>query len=211
MERQTGQYVVMSALFVLVVVLVGYLYVANRDLNQGLRGDVTSVIGQNGYAPIPQVGYSPTDLPASRPPLKKEDIGNLEVVTYLYGFKEAVILNSLPLRDVATMDHVVRWVPDPSNKVAVEIADVNALRTYFFAPEQDVDLKFKVEKRDDAGNYIHIADYIIKVFSPESMEADVNDDGRFTFQDLIPLMQKWNTYGERAMLLLTVIMSRYES
>ncbi|MDF2379505.1 MAG: hypothetical protein P1V18_04785 [Candidatus Gracilibacteria bacterium] len=205
MDRKTGQFAVMGAVLMLVVILVWNMY--QMDLN--LQTNVTGGGNPVGYAPN-ATGYNSGQIPSSKQPANQQLIGGVYIHTFVYGFKETVVLNALPLPVVTSNTDEVRWIPDTGNFTQVTLSDPNAVVTYFFAPETEGNLKFKVERKDN-GQFVHIADFIYKIQSPLTQQADSNSDGIFDFTDLLYLIQNWNTLGNQATQMLAIVLSEYET
>lgn len=203
MERKTGQFVVMGAVLALVLVLVWNIYQMDINLQTSVTGPIA------GYAPN-TTGYSSGQIPSSKAPASMMKEGSIDVHTFVYGFNEAVVLNALPLPTITSNTDEVRWVPDTANTQQITLADSEATITYFFAPDVETDLSFKLEKRE-AGQFVHIATFIYRIQSPLTQQADVNSDGRFTFDDLLNLIQNWNDLGNQATQMLAIVLSNYES
>lgn len=198
MTRKTGQILALLGIIVLVVVSLWY----QMSMETSLKG---SVLDQAGL-----YGYDKYDL-TENPPDKRTVVAGVLHLHYRVPFGDLVIMDALQVpQSVPSVDIPVLWEPDFTNTVEVQVEDETAPRTAFIAPREATTIGFmlKLTRRGESGR--SVARYVFEVVDPAVLRADVNNDGRFTFEDLLNFLQTFDPNDPNYTRVLSVILSEYE-
>lgn len=152
---------------------------------------------------------APPPLPAAGPYQSSSLVDGIQEFRYLVVFQTQVILDALLLtQDVPSLTTKIIWVADEKNAFTPVLQDPTAARTFFVAPEQEGTVQYFLEIEKD-GAKKRLATYQFTIVSPVTFSADVNRDGKFGFEDLLNLLQNWETFGADATKIMSLILSQY--
>jgi len=189
--------------------------VPNESADDPTVADTTSIDTTENFSTVETTSSPQTETTTSDPlfpniPHSSTLVGGQIVNRYFAIYGEKTVLDGLQVsQHVPNFTTEVRWSPDAINPISVDIDDMNAARTFFIAPSQEVEVSFVLEvKQQDT--FVPVAKYVFSVVSPALYAADANKDGVYDFSDLLELLQKWDDYGSDATQILAIILSRYQ-
>jgi hypothetical protein len=141
-------------------------------------------------------------LPENAPQTQRTE-GGLLVLEYLVQVGNQVVLDGFQTPAAVAFTSEVLWEQDPEDTVEVTIADELSVRTFFFANEVAVYHFILTVSGEEK------ARYVFDVVSPTLYAADVNHDGKYTFNpDLVNLFRIWNDLSDRATATLAGVIQR---
>lgn len=198
MNRKSGQLIALLVVVVLVVIVIAYQFFQRDELK-------SSVLDPYGYA-----SSDDDDELDDNPADESSIVNGLPQKKYYVAFAEKVVLDGLimPIQ-VPSLATPVRWTPDDDNPVRVDVDDPSSARSFFIAPSYDVELIILLET-NLGGVRRPVANFLIVVMSPIAIKADANNDRKYDISDLSNLLQNWDSFGDEATRVLSVILSRYQ-
>ncbi|MDP3976185.1 MAG: hypothetical protein Q8P95_04700 [bacterium] len=182
MSRKAVQIVVLVAVFILVGVVTWFQYYHGQRLQ-------TSVLGPYGYS-----GFATQTVYSGYP-----------VYTYRVPAGSLFVLDGLQSPELTTLSENIMWA-SPSG---ISVNDNRSVQTDFVIPGSAQMLRFELKKWH-TGAYRIVAYFDVDVWSTGMMAIDANHDFRYTFVDLVDLLQNWDRYGGGAVTILATLLSRYE-
>lgn len=141
---------------------------------------------------------------AANPAQTTREEGGVLILNYLVPVGAQAILDGLQVPAVSSFSTPVVWAQDAQDVTKVTIADSTSARTYFI-PNQEGQYNFTLSLDGTVK-----ARFIFDVVSEVAYAADANHDGKYDFNDLLNLLQNWDSFGDKATTILAVILSRYE-
>lgn len=210
MKRKSVQILVLSLIFVLILVVVWFQFRGDDSLQTRVIDDET--IARN-LSLKDRFGYYGFGIKAfSQPDSIESALQEIVPVDFQYmvSFGKEGTLDGLKASHyVSSLAADVQWTLEGTASSSVQIADDRAVRTSFIAPNEEGELKFVLKVKDGA-SYQAVANYVFEVVDPLVISADFNEDGQYDFVDFANLLQNWDSFGDDALVLLAVILSRYE-
>ncbi len=213
MERRSGQLWALFIIMTLLVAVVSYQMYTQTQLqtsvttSQPQQGYPTS-----GYPPVPAVAPTPATDPDANPPLSSQVIGNgILELRYLIGFGEFVKVDGLQVpQHVQNLTTAVRWINDTNDNLNFTLDDDTSVRTHFVAPQSEGEIILILMVQTSRG-LNPVARYVFDVVNPLVIQADFNQDGAWNFQDLVILLQNWDSLQPQSTQIMSVLLSRYET